>query len=136
MSSAHTFVDHTAEVGLHARASSLPGLFAEVGRGLSELLLRGAPAPPSDSWRLLEVHSRDREALLVDWCNELIYLAEADSFVALEFEVAELTDTHARIRARGARVVPLPGQVKAATFHGLKVTKTQRGIEAEVILDV
>jgi SHS2 domain-containing protein len=135
-SPSHRFVDHTSEVGLQIRASSFSGLLAEAGRGLARLLLRERPAEAAGEAREIEVSAHDREALLVDWLNELLFEAEVRLWVALEFEVLEASDTHIRARARGAAVEVPPSIVKAATFHGLQVLETAEGFEAEVILDV
>lgn len=132
----HCFVDHTAEVGLRVRAASFAGLLVEAGRGLAELLLREIPAEPAGEAREIEVSSHDREALLVDWLNELLFVAEARLWVPLEFEVLEASDNHIRARARGAAVEVPPSIVKAATLHGLRVVETAEGFAAEVILDV
>jgi SHS2 domain-containing protein len=132
----HRFVDHTSEIGLQVRAASFPELLAEAGRGLARLLLRDRPAEAAGEAREIEVSSHDRESLLVDWLNELIFEAEVRLWVPLEFEVMEASDTHFRVRARGAEVEVPPSIVKAATFHGLQVMETPEGLEAEVILDV
>jgi SHS2 domain-containing protein len=132
----HCFVDHTSEIGLRVRAASFPELLTEAGRGLARLLLREVPAEAAGEAREIEVSSHDREALLVDWLNELLFEAEVRLWVALDFEVLEASDTHIRARARGTEVEVPPSIVKAATFHGLQVLETPEGLEAEVILDV
>jgi SHS2 domain-containing protein len=82
------------------------------------------------------VHAGDRAALLVNWLNELIYLAEVDRWVATEFLVERATDTDIAVRARGVIVEVPPSRVKAATFHGLAIADRVGLLEAHVILDV
>lgn len=132
----HRFLDHTSEITLHVRAADWPGLLAEAGRGLAELLLRGAAQEVDGDWRPLEVSSHDREALLVDWLNELLYVAETALWVPAEIEVEDSSDTHVKARARGVTVEQPPSLVKAATFHDLHVRDLPEGLDAEVILDV
>ena len=132
----HRFLDHTSEITLHVGAADWPGLLAEAGRGLAELLLRGASPEADGDWRLLEVSSHDREALLVDWLNEIVYVAETGLWVPQEIEIQDVSDTHLKARARGVAVDESPSLVKAATFHGLSVRDLPDGLEAEVILDV
>jgi SHS2 domain-containing protein len=132
----HTWVDHTAEVQLQVGAESLSGLLAEAGRALGLLLLRGREAEPSGEARAIEVSSVDREALLVDWLNEIIFLAEVERWVAVEFEALEASETHLTASARGVTVDDPPALVKAATFHGLAVEEREEGLQAEVIFDV
>ena len=132
----HRFVDHTSEVGLEVRAGSFGELLAESARGLASLLLREVSAEASGGTREFEVSSHDREALLVDWLNELLFEAEVRLWIPLEFEMLDVSDTRVRARARGVEVDLAPSIVKAATFHGLQVRETADGFEAEVIFDV
>lgn len=132
----HAWVDHTSEVQLQVGAESLAGLAAEAGRALGILLLRGTAPEPAGEARTLAVSSVDREALLVDWLNEILFLAEVDLWVAVEFEILEVSSTHLRASAWGVPVADAPALVKAATFHGLAVEERDGGLHAEVIFDV
>ena len=98
----HRFVDHTSEIGLRVRAATFPEMLAEAGRGLARLLLREREVEATGEAREIEVSSHDRESLLVDWLNELLFEAEVRLWVALEIEILEASDTHVRARARGA----------------------------------
>lgn len=132
----HRFVDHTSEIGLQVEAGSFGELLAEAGRGLARLMLREVPAEAEGETREIEASSHDRESLLVDWLNEIVFVAETGLWIPLDFEVLEVSDTRIRARARGVIVAVSPSMVKAATFHGLQVLETADGLAAEVILDV
>jgi protein archease len=132
----HELREHTGEIVLRVRAPSLSALFIEAARGLAELSLGREQAEPSGSPRTLSVAARDPAALLVDWLNELIYLAEAERWVALEFEGVEATSTTLRLRARGATLDRAPSLIKAATLHGLHLVRENGTMQADVVLDV
>ncbi|MEA2603702.1 MAG: protein archease [Acidobacteriota bacterium] len=132
----HRWVDHTSEVQLEVGAESLAGLAVEAGRALGLLMLRGAPEEVAGPARILEVSSVDRDALLVDWLNEILFVAETESWVPVEFTVEESSPTRLRVAARGVPVEEVPSSVKAATFHGLKVEEHDGSFRAEVIFDV
>lgn len=132
----HRWVDHTSEVQLEVAAESLAGLAEEAGRALGLLMLRGAPPEVSGPARILEVESVDRDALLVDWLNEILFVAETESWVPVEFAVEESSPTRLRAAARGVPVAEVPSSVKAATFHGLRVEESDGSWRAEVIFDV
>ena len=132
----HAFVDHTSEIGLQVRAATFGELLAEAARGLARLMLREVSAQAAGEAREIEVSSHDRESLLVDWLNEILFVAETGLWIPLEIEVLEASDTRIRARARGVDVEVSPSMVKAATFHGLEVKETAEGFSAEVILDV
>jgi SHS2 domain-containing protein len=129
-------VDHTSEVQLQVEAASLAELAAEAGRALGLLMLRGEPAAASGSARMLEVLAVDRDALLVNWLNEILFVAETELWVPVEFAVEESSPTRLRVAAWGVPVAEPPSIVKAATFHGLKVEESGGLFRAEVIFDV
>ena len=134
--SSHEILDHVGELKLRLRADSFADLAAEAGGALGALYLRGVMPGPSGAWREVEVQAPDRGALLVDWLNELIFLAERDRWVPVEFDVREASETLIRARVRGAAVTEAPAVVKAATLHGLRLESTGPGLEAEITLDV
>lgn len=141
MGASHRFVGHTSEVELKLSANTFADLLAEATRALGELMGGQGLTRLDEGERPIEVESVDREALLVDFLNELIYLAEAeailplDSLVTLgEGEPPFVCRLSARLRY--ASVEETPSQVKAATRHGLVVKETGSGVFASVIFDV
>jgi len=127
---------HTAEVQVRARAPTLASLLAEAGRALARVELGVPPGPAAGDWRAVEVRSGDRAALLVDWLNELIWIAETERWVPVEFELETEGEVAVRGRMRGLSVACAPSLVKAATYHALRVEPTAEGFEAEFVLDV
>lgn len=132
----HTFLEHVSELALRVRAPTECDLLLEAGRALSQQLRKGDPGTLTDAWRSLTIQGSDPAGLLVDWLNELIYLAEAERWVAAEFQNPELTADAFTVEARGVQLERAPSLIKAATFHGLQVRKAEAGVEAEVIFDV
>lgn len=76
----------------------------------------------------------ERRLLLVDWLNELVFLAEVEGFVPERVERLELRDglqaTLVGVRGRPRHVV------KAATLHGLELSRREEVWRARVVLDV
>ena len=132
----HELIDHPSEVQLRLRAGSLGDLLAEAGRALAELQLRGVERPARAGTRRLQLAAPDRERLLVDWLNELIFLAETDRWVATRFEIERADSQSAEVRAAGVEIPRPRGLVKAATLHGLRIRDVDGGVEGEVVLDV
>jgi SHS2 domain-containing protein len=133
----HAFEDHTAELRVRLDAPTLAGLFEEAGRALGEVMGAAAgEAKAEGEPEAVELEAPDREALLVEWMNELIYLAETRGKVYTEHHVERAGEGSLSAKIRG-HAVPEGGlHVKAATFHGLSVVEGPRGFSATVILDV
>ena len=124
---------HTAEIELALAAGSEEEIFAEAleafGR-LIELADDGSAARHE-----IELVAHDRGALLVEWIDELIYLADTESFVPDRVEALELRPNglRARLAGRSTHFDPL---VKAATWHDLRFERSDGGWEARIVLDV
>ena len=132
----HEWIDHTSEVTLRAYASSLPELIGEVTRAFLELVPEAIRDPERDVEHELEVEASDPAAMLVDWINELVFLAEGECWLPAGPEVE--VEEGSRLLVRCGEV-PLSSPfvlVKAATLHNVRVQKTRGGIEAEVTLDI
>jgi SHS2 domain-containing protein len=129
-------VEHPGEVRLRLRAPTLGDLAIVAARALAELELGQAPGQARGAWREVVITGRDREAVLVHWLNELIYMAETERWVGVEFTVDRATETELRMHVRGVSVDEAPSRVKAATFHGLRIAVVADGLEAEIVLDV
>ena len=131
--------DHTADIGLVARGATLEDLFVNAARGMFHLLAGDVAVRPSRRLEV-EVTAPDREALLVAWLNELLFQCSTKRLVLSRFEVRDLTDERLRAAVAGQPVadlgVPLETELKAATYHGLRIAQTPDGWEAEVLFDV
>ncbi len=131
--------EHTADVGLRMRADSYEALLADAARGLFSLIVANLNAVRPLQSREIHVAGGDLEYLLFDWLNDLLFIYETDRLIFCEFEVQLSTDGLSGI-ARGEPVDSaqheLDHEVKAITYHGLKVARTDDGWLAEVIVDI
>ncbi len=135
-SSSHQFLEHTGEVKLRVCGGSLTEVFAEAGRALATLQWRGRRHGPANEWWDIHIQARDQDALFVDWLNELIFRAEAEVVVPVDFDVMQVSETSLEARVGVVPVEESPGLVKAATFHELRIEQVDGGLEVEVVLDV
>jgi len=130
---------HTADLAWRLWGASLPELFENAGCALSATLTDRRYLRRRAT-REVSLKAFDREALLVDWLNHLLYLFDVDGFVGRDFQVVSLTDEHLEARVTGesfdpARHPSLTG-VKAATFHQLSIVPAGDGWQATVVLDL
>lgn len=132
----HSFEEHRGELEIRIEAPSLPALFAEAGRALAEMM-QGTPLEPPTAWSDdVVVEAADREALLVEWLNELVFRSEVTKVLFTGLEITHLSDHQLVAAIRGTRVERLRNPVKAATYHGLSIVERPGGLTATVILDV
>lgn len=132
-------LSHTADLAWRIWGASLPELFDNAGRALTSTLTDVKTVRRTET-REVSVESSDREALLVDWLNRLLYLFDVDGFIGREFTISSLTPEHLKATAKGEIFDPArhpeKTAVKAATFHNLKIEHHREGWQATVVLDL
>ena len=133
------FIDHTADIGIVAYGIDMKQVFANVARGFFSLITELDTVAVKEK-RGIKVTAPDREALLVNWLNELIYLFEVKEMLFNRFDITSITDTELTAIGYGEKINlakhELKTQVKAATYHTLKIEQNEDGWKAQVILDV
>jgi SHS2 domain-containing protein len=131
--------DHTADIGLVVRGRTLQELYANAAGGLVNLTVD--PDGLREEIRMtVTVSAADREALLVAWLNELLYLLDTRKFLPRRCQITTLSDTALAAEMAGDTIDPgrhtVRRMVKAATYHGLSLTQANGLWEARVILDL
>ncbi len=132
-------LSHTADLAWRLWGKDLPELFENAGRALSATLTDRRYLKRRAT-RTVRLTALDRESLLVDWLNHLLYLFDIDGFLGRDFQVESLTSGGLKARVTGETFDPArhPSRtgVKAATFHQLSIVPVQDGWEATVVLDL
>lgn len=131
--------EHTADLGLRATAPDLDALFAEMAAALFAAIVEDPATIRADAATPVGIAGPDREYLLFDWLKELLYRFDAEHQVFARFEVS-VRDDGLTATAWGEPLDPerhlLNHEVKAITYHELKVEPTADGWAAEVIVDI
>jgi SHS2 domain-containing protein len=130
---------HTADVGLRVRAANLAALLVEAGRGFTSLLVENLEAIEPRQTVAFAIEGSDPDYLFFDWLNELLYTFETRHLLFSRFEV---TPREAGIDATAwGEALDLARhrthhEIKAVTYHRLRVEASEDGWTAEVILDI
>ncbi len=131
--------DHTADLGLRVRAADLNTLFAEAGRGLTSIIVEKLDDLHLVNDIPINIDEADTDYLFFDWLNVLLFHFNSEQWLFKEFSV-EVNDSGLAATARGEQVSQeqhrLSHEVKAITYHQLKVEQTVDGWLAEVIVDI
>jgi SHS2 domain-containing protein len=135
----HETFEHTADLGLRVRAPDLDTLFIEAAMALFEAIVEdlGTVRPVQQVDVALEGDERDY--LLFDWLKELLSHVDANNLLLGKFDV-HMTDAGLKGTAWGEPLDrsrhALEHEVKAITYHGLRVEQTPDGWLAEIIVDI
>jgi SHS2 domain-containing protein len=139
MKKAFEIVDHTADVGIIAYGTNIEELFCNAALALFSLITE--PGSIQEKSHLnLRVSSDERDSLLVEWLNELIYFFDAKHILFNRFDIESLTHNQLKATCYGEGFDPMKHKikmgVKAATYHMLKLDKNSDGYKAQIILDI
>lgn len=131
--------EHTADVGLRARAATLDDLFADIARAMFSVLVANPAAIRPVEELSLQLSGDRLDDLLFDWLAELLYRFETRRLLLAEFEV-RVSDAGLTATVRGEPIDrnrhELDVEIKAITYHGLRVEQNNDGWLAEVIVDL
>jgi len=139
VSKGYEFFDHTADIGICAKGTTLEELFIRMAQGLVELIAEESRLKPTER-RPIQLTAAGADALLLKWLQEILFWFSTDRFLPVEYVLAEVTPTVLRGELRGGLFDPahhIQGrEVKAITRHRLDV-KQERGCWiGQVIVDI
>jgi len=128
---------HTSEMGLEVTAWDWASFYRSAAEGLLALYeLRPSPHGTAKVDRSFAAETP--EDIVVSWLTELIFLIGTEKLVPANIEVLKAGPRELRVVITGNRCndISLAREIKAVTYHGLKVEKSQSGLKARIILDV
>lgn len=135
----HEFFEHTADLGLRIRAADLDTLFTEAAAALFAAIVENPSGVQPAQMVKVQLDSDDPEYLLFDWLSELLYRFDVEHLLFSRFEV-HIGPDGLTGKAWGEPLDrsrhDLAHEVKAITYHGLKVEQTTDGWLAEIIVDI
>lgn len=131
--------EHTADLGLRVEAATLEELLTEAARGLLTMLVANPEAVRPLQTRTITLAAEEPTYLLFDWLSELLYAFESDKLLLSQFDI-KLNDGQLTATCRGEPMDlsrhQMDHEVKAITYHGLRVDKKLDSWDAEVIVDI
>lgn len=132
-------LDHTADSGIRAFGKDQAELFVHAAQGMMSLIFSGmidvSPGVRTD----FHITADSIESLLREWLAEVLFIHNVKNVYPTSYRVTSCSPTHFR-----ASVYSLPmsddmrigaTEIKAVTWHALRVYDTAAGMEAEVIFD-
>lgn len=132
-------IDHTADTGFVVRAPTLPQLFERSAWGMFSIITDPDSVQP-DTGEPVRLEAPDLPALLVQWLGELNFQHVTRHRLFSEFHVHDLDHHHLTAEARGEPIDParhtVHTEIKAVTFHGLRIEEAGGVWRAQIIFDL
>lgn len=130
---------HTSEIGLEVTGRTWGSFYKNAALGLLDLY--GLPLGSGRQVRLEESFEGETpEEVLVSWLSEIIFLVGTQRWAPGRVKVVRAGPQKLQAEVLGARAhegrLALAREIKAVTYHGLKIEKKAGVLKARLILDV
>jgi SHS2 domain-containing protein len=135
----YRIIDHTADLGIIVTGPDVGGLFISAARAMIDLMVKG-DLGDKRAFREVSMSSEDYPDLIVRWLGEVLYLFAGDKLIVDSIEIKELNPTQIKATLSVADFEPkrhrVLREIKAVTYHGISVRKTNGAWEARIIFDI
>ena len=135
----YELLDHTADIGIRVKAKTVGQLFQDAASAIFDIIAEKKNSRPGTRQTItIRQRAENLEELFVNWLNELLSLSAARGVIFSRFQVKRIGPRALEASAGGIGIenYRVNTEVKAATYHRLKVEKIKGGWQAEVIFDV
>ncbi|MBU2592198.1 MAG: archease [Patescibacteria group bacterium] len=129
-----------AEAGFRVKAKSLPLLFAKSGRKITQIQ---AKTVKSNQEKELSLNAKNINELMYLFLSKLLLIKDTDLFLANRFKISLKTKPgryYLKAILKGCSIPNDPDlllvEIKAITYHRLKVEKIGQNWQATVVVDV
>jgi protein archease len=133
------YIDHTGDAGILLRAENLRQLFERAAWAMFSVLTNVAEIRLEEETRI-QVEANDLAALMLAWLSELNYRHVTEHRLFGKFEVSVISDQMVIAEISGETINldrhTIFTEIKAVTFHGLRLEKSDNGWEAQIIFDL
>jgi SHS2 domain-containing protein len=125
---------HTADWELEIWAPDIGALLEQAARGMYHLCQAKLYSHPRLTHRI-ELIIIEPEILLIDFLTELIFLTESEGLAFDEFNLKFEGDRFIA-DVTGAKLESLSKEIKAVTYHNIKIRETRSELKANIVFDV
>jgi len=135
----YEIIDHTADIGLRAFGKDKRSLFINAACGMSSIIADLKNVRTDKSIKL-KLDAPNIEELFLLWLSELLYQYNNKRIIFKDFVIEQIDENHLLAHAEGEKLNlqkhKLKTEIKAVTYHELKVKQVKDAYCAEVIFDI
>ncbi len=139
MSKKYKLIDHTADFGIHVFGADPKELFTNAAFATFDMLTE-TDSLESLKTTNLRVTGDDWSDLMVNWLRELLYLWNGKELLVKKAQVLALSENELSANVELDPFDPdrhdIKIEIKAVTYHQIKVSEGPEGWEAQIIFDI
>ena len=139
MDKGYRLLEHTADMGIEARAESCPKVLEEMAKGLT-MMLFGESLVSASVITKVHLCEEDPVELMVAWLNEILYWCEQNNLVSAASRIDALEEGELWATLSGEpfdqKRHHVERQVKAITYYQACLKETSGVWHAKVYVDL
>ncbi|HXG37529.1 MAG TPA: archease [Bacteroidota bacterium] len=139
MKAGFRILEHPADVGIEATGATLKEAFENAALGLLSMIT-DVDSVDAREERFIQLKGTDIQNLLVKWLSEILFLYDGENFLVGEVEIESISPTRLEAIVRGESVDEarhsMKTDIKAVTYHQLKVQEKKDGCLVRVFFDI
>lgn len=140
-------IDHTADLQIHVYGATLEDLFRHALCGMFQAIKPDIAGCEIKDDRIvckelprnheINIESPDRDALLIDFLSQALYLSDVHNEAYLDVIIHALSDTMLHATLHGA---PIKGfanvEIKAVTYHEVHIEMKDGVWQTDIVFDI
>ena len=135
----YQLIDHTADLGLQVFGATTVALYESAAAAMFDQIVDTRPLIGAMS-AAVAVEGADRADLMVNWLRELLYLWTGEAKLLKSVRIHRLSAHRLSATASYDDFDPrrheIKAEIKAVTYHQIRVFRGPNGWEARIIFDV
>jgi len=135
----YELIEHTADIGIRVKGNDLKELFRNAAAAMFDIMAE-TKKPEIRKLKKIKIKQKadNLEELFVNWLNELLSLSATKELIFSDFQIDKVDENTLQALAIGEGIqnYKVNTEIKAATYHELRLEETKTGWQAELILDV
>ena len=139
MSEKYRIIDHTADIGLHVFGADPQDLFANSALAMFDIITDPQSIEAVDTLTLT-VKGGDWPDLMVNWLRELLYLWSGKQLLVASTRFTGISERELIAAVTVDRYDPdrhkIKTEIKAVTYHQIRVDCRVTGWQSRIIFDV
>ncbi|MEW6144701.1 MAG: archease [Thermodesulfobacteriota bacterium] len=131
--------EHTADIGVRVSGGDMAELLKNAALALMSLITVPESVRPAEE-AVFEAEAETGEELLIKMLSEILYLHKVRKMVFCEADIKLADGYRLKAKLKGEKIDPgrheLQLDIKAATYHNLKIQRVNDRFMAEIIFDI
>jgi SHS2 domain-containing protein len=132
----YKILPHPADVRVQTFGKTKEELFLNAMLGMGTVLQPKIKDKKEKIKNKIKIKSIDLNALLVDFLSEILYLVQTNKEVYDDIKFKKFLNNNLEAELIGNKVESFGEDIKAVTYHGLKIEKSESGFQATILLDI